>query len=193
MIWDTRNEKLDATEGYFVDARATPFLGFGTTDSGAQLSVDGRAYGSVGATRRVIFAGRVQAGAVLGTDLRNTPRDYLFYSGGGGTVRGQPYQSLGIPLDKSADPDLTGGLAFLAASLEIRARITKKIGIVGFVDAGSVGGEDFFDDLGGWHAGAGVGLRYDTGFGPIRLDVAAPVGGDTGDGVQIYVGIGQSF
>jgi len=192
-IWDTRDEKLDATDGYFVEATATPFLGFGNTDAGARLSVDGRAYRSFGDAPRVTFAGRVQAGTVLGTNLRTTPRDYLFYSGGGGTVRGQPYQSLGIPLDTSADPDLIGGMAFLAASLEVRAKITQKIGIVGFVDAGSVGGQDFFDDLGGWHAGAGLGLRYDTGFGPIRLDVAAPVGGNTGDGVQIYVGIGQSF
>ena len=43
------------------------------------------------------------------------------------------------------------------------------------------------------HAGAGLGLRYDTGLGPIRLDVAAPISGTTGDGVQIYVGLGQSF
>jgi translocation and assembly module TamA len=193
VIWDSRDEKLDATEGYFLDAKATPFLGFGTTDSGAQLKLDGRAYRSFGDTRRVTLAGRVQAGAVLGTSLLNTPRGYLFYSGGGGTVRGQPYQSLGIPLDKSADPDLVGGMAFLAVSAEVRAMVTDTIGIVGFVDAGSVGAQDFFDDLGGWHAGAGLGLRYDTGFGPIRLDVAAPVGGDTGDGVQIYVGIGQSF
>ena len=41
--------------------------------------------------------------------------------------------------------------------------------------------------------GAGLGLRYETGFGPIRLDVAAPIHGDTGDGVQIYIGLGQSF
>ena len=41
--------------------------------------------------------------------------------------------------------------------------------------------------------GTGLGLRYDTGFGPIRFDVATPVAGDTGDGVQIYIGIGQAF
>ncbi|NUB45396.1 outer membrane protein assembly factor [Fertoebacter nigrum] len=194
LTWDSRDVKLDATEGYFLDATAMPFLGFGTTDSGARLTVDGRAYRSFGADNRVTLAGRVQAGAVFGSDLLNTPRDYLFYSGGGGTVRGQPYQSLGVNILRSSLPDFKiGGLAFMAVSAEVRTRITERIGVVGFVDAGSVGAQDFFDDLGDWHAGAGLGLRYDTGFGPIRLDVAAPVGGDTGEGVQIYVGIGQSF
>ena len=80
-----------------------------------------------------------------------------------------------------------------AASAEVRARVTPKIGVVGFVDAGYVGATDFAGGDGDWHSGAGLGLRYDTGFGPIRLDVATPVGGDTGDGVQVYVGIGQSF
>jgi len=56
-----------------------------------------------------------------------------------------------------------------------------------------VGATDFFDDAGDSHAGAGIGLRYDTGFGPIRLDLAAPVSGDTGEGAQIYIGIGQAF
>ena len=46
---------------------------------------------------------------------------------------------------------------------------------------------------GGGHSGAGLGLRYDTPVGPIRLDVATPVGGNTGDGVQVYVGLGQAF
>jgi translocation and assembly module TamA len=108
-------------------------------------------------------------------------------------VRGQPYQSLGVEvLQAGGEPVQTGGTAFLAGSLELRAKVTDKIGVVGFVDAGQVSALDF-NGSGGWHAGAGLGLRYDTGFGPIRLDVAAPVGGDTGSGVQIYVGIGQAF
>ena len=71
--------------------------------------------------------------------------------------------------------------------------MTKKIGVVGFVDAGYVSASGVDSSGDDFHAGAGLGLRYDTGFGPIRVDVATPVSGDTGDGVQIYVGIGQSF
>ena len=192
--WDSRDVRLDATRGTFLEAEAMPFLGFGTTDSGARLTLDARAYRSFGERRPLTLAGRVQVGAVLGASLGGTPRDLLFYSGGGGTVRGQPYQSLGVTV--LGDPGLeyqTGGMAFLAASAEVRARVSDRIGVVGFFDVGHVGAQDFFDAAGGWQSGAGLGLRYDTGFGPIRLDVALPVQGDTGAGVQIYVGLGQSF
>jgi translocation and assembly module TamA len=191
LMWDRRDNALDATRGFYVDAEVKPFLGFGVTDSGLRLWADARAYRSFGTARPVTLAGRVQVGAVMGSSLLGTPRDMLFYSGGGGTVRGQPYQSLGINVLR-ADFRI-GGQAFVGLSGEVRGKITDTIGLVGFVDAANLGALDFFDDLGDWHAGAGIGLRYATGFGPIRLDVAAPVGGTTGDGVQVYVGIGQAF
>ena len=72
-------------------------------------------------------------------------------------------------------------------------KVTDKIGVVGFVDFGRLDIDGFFKPSGDWHSGAGLGLRYATGVGPIRVDVAGPVGGTTGDGVQVYVGIGQSF
>jgi translocation and assembly module TamA len=141
----------------------------------------------------VVLAGRVQGGFITGSQLLATPRDDLFYSGGGGTVRGQPYQSLGVTANDGGTPVEAGGTRFVALSAEIRTKVTDTIGIVGFVDAGHVSDADFGNPGDDWHAGAGLGLRYATGFGPIRLDVAAPVGGDTGEGVQIYIGIGQSF
>ena len=114
----------------------------------------------------------------------------LFFSGGGGTVRGQPYESLGIELA----PNVTiGGRSFLGTTLEVRTRVTDTIGGVIFADAGYVDSGSFFDGSGEWHAGAGVGLRYNTGIGPLRVDIAGPVSGDTGEGVQIYIGIGQAF
>jgi translocation and assembly module TamA len=109
-------------------------------------------------------------------------------------VRGQPYRSLGIDVTRGGGPSfLIGGKYFLAGSLELRAKVSDKIGVVGFVDWGSIGLDGFTGASADSHAGAGLGLRYDTGLGPIRLDVAAPISGSTGDGVQIYVGLGQSF
>jgi translocation and assembly module TamA len=169
-----------------------PFLGFGTTDSGVKLTVDGRAYRSFG--DRLTLAGRVQGGAILGAGLLGTPRDELFFSGGGGTVRGHPYRSLGVAVARGFGPQFqVGGLYMAAASVEARVKVTGAIGAVAFFDVGTIGVTDFVDDKGGWHSGAGLGLRYDTGLGPLRLDVAVPVGGDTGDGVQVYIGLGQSF
>lgn len=191
-ILDERDNKFDPQRGWFLNAGVTPFLGFDETDSGAKLTLDARAYRGFGQDRPVVLAGRVQAGSILGASLVGTPRDYLFYSGGGGTVRGQPYQSLGVEV--LAPGVLTGGTEFLAASVEVRAMVTDSIGVVGFYDAGYVGaGSETNYNTDDWQAGAGLGLRYATGFGPIRFDIAAPVSGDTGSGVQFYVGIGQAF
>lgn len=192
LVRDSRDKALDAHRGSYLDAEVKPFLTFGDNGSaGVRIKADARGYLSPGATDRVTLAARLQVGAVFGPGLLDTPRGDLFYSGGGGTVRGQPYQSLGVSILRS-DFEI-GGQAFLGASAEARVRITDTIGAVLFYDWGHVGGLDFFDDLGGSHAGAGLGLRYDTGFGPIRLDVATPVSGDTGEGTQIYIGIGQAF
>lgn len=194
LTWDKRDSKTDATEGFYVDAEVKPFLGFGITDSGTRAKVDIRAYKTFSDEKRFVLAGRVQAGAVIGASLMGTPRDDLFYSGGGGTVRGQPYQSLGVDVTRS-DGSVTsiGGQQFLTASVEARAKVTEKIGIVGFLDVGRVDVDGFFSASGAWHAGAGLGIRYATAVGPIRVDLAGPVGGETGDGMQIYVGIGQAF
>ncbi len=193
--WDSRDDKLDAKKGYYLDGEIRPFLGYGITDSGVRLKADGRAYVTFGEERPVTFAARGQIGAVLGgATILGTPRDYLFYSGGGGTVRGQPYQALGVEIARIYG-DKIGGMAFAAGTAEVRARVTSKIGVVGFADVGYVSPFDLGDEFGEWHAGAGLGLRYATGFGPIRVDIATPVKGsvDTGDGVQFYIGIGQAF
>ncbi len=192
VTYDSRDSKLDARSGLYLDAEIKPFLGFGTTDSGARLTADLRAYRSFGQGDRLTFAGRLQVGAVAGGTLLGTPRDDLFYSGGGGTVRGQPYQSLGVPLLRMADTEV-GGMAFLAASLELRARFGPRWGAAAFVDYGMIGATGFGSDVTRSHAGAGLGVRFDTGFGPLRLDVAAPIAGDTGKGAQVYIGIGQAF
>lgn len=193
LTWDRRDSKVDATRGFYIDAEAKPFLGFGTTDSGLRMTLDARAYRGFGDENRVVLAGRLQLGAIYDARLLAAPRADLFYSGGAGTVRGQPYQSLGVPVLRGFGEQFkTGGTYFAAASAEVRTRITERIGVVGFVDAGQVTVGDF-NGPGDWHAGAGLGVRYATGFGPIRLDIAAPIGGDTGDGVQFYLGIGQAF
>lgn len=194
VTWDKRDIATNPTRGFYIDATAKPFAGFGTTGTGVRTTIDGRVFRSLGAPGKLVVAVRAQAGAVFGSSLLETPRDDLFFSGGGGTVRGQPYRSLGIPVARGFGPQfLIGGKYFLAGSLELRARVSDKIGVVGFVDWGSIGLDGFAGASAVSHAGAGLGLRYDTGLGPIRLDVAAPISGTTGDGVQIYVGLGQSF
>jgi translocation and assembly module TamA len=190
--WDNRNSVTDATKGFYLDATAKPFLGFGTTDDGAQITFDARGYKTVGSSG-LTFAGRLQGGAVLAANVLRTPREDLFYSGGGGTVRGQPYQSLSAQTLSGGTLVDIGGTTYLGGSLEGRVRINDNWGAVGFVDAGLVDIGTFAASDTNWQAGAGIGIRYQTGFGPIRLDLALPVHGDTSNGLQIYVGLGQAF
>jgi translocation and assembly module TamA len=189
--WDSRDKPLDARDGHFIDLEVSPFAGFDGAGSGVRVKADARIFESFGEKDRVTLAGRLQLGRVWGPTLLGTPRDDLFYSGGGGTVRGFPYQSLGVPVLRGVLD--VGGQAFLGASAEARVRLTDTIGVVGFVDWGQVGALEFGDNLGGEQLGAGLGLRYDVGFAPLRLDVAAPVSGEGGEGVQVYIGIGQAF
>lgn len=185
---DRRNEALNPTDGYYIDLEVTPFLGLTGTRSGSQLKLDARGYQHI--TDTMTVAARVQLGSLLGPSLTDSPPFYRFYSGGGGTVRGQDYQSLGVDVGT----DRTGGRSFLGLSGELRTGITEEIEVVGFVDWGYIGAEEFPDFTGDSHAGAGLGVRYNTGIGPIRLDLATPVSGP-GDssGVYIYIGIGQAF
>ena len=189
FTWDRRDDPLDATSGFYVGGDIKPFYDLIGNTFGVRGWVDLRAYLGLGAGGTVL-AGRVQAGSVIGAGAAAVPPDYLFFSGGGGTVRGFPYQSLGVDLGGGVT---VGGRSFLGASGEIRARVTDTIGLVGFADVGYLGADGFFGAGGGYQVGAGVGLRYDTGIGPVRLDLAMPVAGPGGDGLQFYVGIGQSF
>lgn len=191
LEFDYRDNSLDAKEGYYVDLEVMPFLAISGADNGLRTLADARYYKTFGTARPVTFALRGQLGSVYGPDLDVAPADYLFYSGGGGTVRGQPYQALGVDLPSG---ETVGGRSFVGLSAEARVGVTEKIGIVGFADAGYIGAEEFYDGSGDWHSGAGLGLRYATGIGPIRLDVAVPTSGpDTNEDFQVYIGIGQSF
>ncbi|WP_101067721.1 autotransporter assembly complex protein TamA [Roseovarius salinarum] len=187
---DTRDSPLDAAAGNFLEVSATPFAAVGDGDSGARLHLDARVYRGLGQDGGTVLAARAQAGTVLGAGLAGVPPEMLFFSGGAGTVRGQPYQSLGVDLGGGRQ---TGGRSFLAVSLETRLPLQGGFGAVAFADTGFVGRDSWGGGNGEWHSGAGLGLRYDTGVGPIRLDVATPLDGDAGEDFELYVGIGQAF
>ena len=137
-----------------------------------------------------MIAGRLRIGRILNGTVEQIPASQRFYAGGGGSVRGFPYQAVGPRL---ADNTPKGGTSLLEASLEVRRDLTAKWSFATFVDAGAVGssGAVDTDDLA---FGAGVGVRYNLGLVPIRVDVATPVTRRRGEApFQIYVSIGQSF
>ncbi|WP_298836627.1 autotransporter assembly complex family protein [uncultured Roseobacter sp.] len=189
--FDYRDRPLDARRGFYADVELTPFLALSGADNGLLTTADLRGYRTFGSDRNTTLALRVQLGSVAGPALNVAPADFLFYSGGGGTVRGHDFQSLGVDLGGGRE---VGGRSFLGFTAELRFRSSGNLGYVGFFDAGYIGAESFPDGSGEWQTGAGVGLRYATGIGPIRVDLGtATSGSDDAAAFQLYIGIGQSF
>jgi translocation and assembly module TamA len=185
---DRTDSLLDPTKGFRVTALIQPegsLAGRFSPYARARLDVSG--YYPV--TDNIVLAGRVRAGSILGAARERLAPSRRFYAGGGGSVRGFGYQELG-PKDPNLDP--IGGRSVAEAAFEGRYRFGN-FGVVGFVDAGQVyrGSTPTFSDL---RFGAGIGARYYTNFGPMRLDVATPIGRKPGEAlVSVYVSIGQAF
>ena len=142
-----------------------------------------------------MLAVRGLVGSISGANTFSVPPDQRFYAGGGGTVRGFRYQSIG---PRFADNRPIGGTSIEVGSVELRQRFGTSYGAVAFVDAGQVGPSStpFGGTGGGVKVGAGVGARYYTSIGPIRADVAVPLNKDANqktDTVELYLGIGQAF
>ncbi len=191
FVRDTRDNKLNATEGYRASINAKPSYEINgqTFFSSFEGSISG--YYGLGEEDKAVLAGRLGAGTIVGGDgLVDIPATRRFYLGGGGTVRGYSYQEIS---PRNGADELLGGRSYVNATVEARIGITDTIGLVPFIDVGTVSAKSApdFSDI---KAGAGIGLRYLTPFGPIRLDVAVPLNpypGGTDYG--IYAGIGQSF
>lgn len=189
-VYDNRDNRLNPTRGFRVLAYAEPSYDILSGAAFLKLRGEGSAYQSLDTASKFVLAERVALGSIVGTGLQNVPADRRFYSGGGGSVRGYAYQGIG-PKDFTGQP--IGGLSFFETSVEMRIAVTDTIGIVPFVDAGTVSTKSFpnFSDI---KVGAGVGLRYITPFGPLRIDAAVPLNRDPGDPhFGIYAGIGQAF
>jgi translocation and assembly module TamA len=188
--YDGTDSLLDPARGFRVTGTLTPSWSFRESTPFAPLRVTATTYWDVLGDRRSILAVRGTVGSLMGADLPNVPRHQRFYAGGGGSVRGYDYQSIG-PRDARGRP--SGGASLIEASLEWRQRIWGDIGGVAFVDAGSVGTTSA-PDTQNLRVGAGIGLRYYTAIGPIRADVAVPLVKQVGSsGYGLYVGIGQAF
>lgn len=191
--YDDTDSALDATEGMRLSLTLTPTFGESET-SLFYMITEARATGyyALDPEDRIVLAARMRAGSIFGEQNLDIPASDRFFSGGGGSVRGIGYQLAG-PLDMQNDP--IGGRSVIELGAEARFRVRDRFGIVPFIEGGSVFTSDvpdFSEDL---HWGAGVGFRYYTGFGPIRVDIATPLDRREGidDVVQVYISLGQAF
>lgn len=195
---DSTDTPLDARNGGFLNVRLEP--GYATGDADVAFL---RAIGEVrryytptaddGRQGRFTLAGRAKAGWVstLTGAEEDLPLDRRFYSGGGGSVRGYAFNSI-FPNRERPLAQPPGGQGLVEFGLETRLRVLDRWSIAAFTDAGSAFDET--DDAGDFSYGAGLGVRYDLGFAPLRVDVAAPLNPrDDDQPFAIYVSIGQAF
>lgn len=188
---DRSDDPLNPKSGFRLRANIQPTAVAGD-DSLLFLRTDlqGSAYLPIQDGGKTVLAGRARIGSILGGEELTIPSDRLFYSGGAGSVRGFEYQGVGPRL-----PDGTprGGLSLFETSLEVRRDIGRNFGAAVFVDAGSIGFQEYpnFNNL---RYAVGAGVRYNLPFGPIRADIAFPLDRRPGDSdFQIYVSLGQAF
>jgi translocation and assembly module TamA len=189
--YSTADNLLEPTRGVNASITVTPTL---PTAGAGKPFIIGRAlaavYVPVEPAGRGVLALRGQVGSIQGASVFQVPPDQRFYAGGSGTVRGYTYQTIG-PLFPDGAPE--GGLAMDAGSLEFRQRVGGSFGVVPFIDAGQVnaGSRPFAGTL---RVGVGVGLRYYTSIGPIRLDLAFPLTRVPGSAAfAVYAGLGEAF
>ncbi len=194
VLYDGRNNKANPSRGVYIEGVFSPFYEFEYGNIAGKFTAEGRTYFGLGKNDRVILAGRLKLGAVTGAPISELPSDALFFAGGGGSVRGYGYRNIGVEVQNGGTTDIIGGRSLIEGSVEARVQVTKNIGVVGFADAGYVGEKSFPDFSEDLRVGVGAGVRYNTGLGPIRLDVAVPLDKRKGDpNFAVYVGIGQAF
>ncbi|MCL4215699.1 MAG: autotransporter assembly complex protein TamA [Candidatus Hydrogenedentes bacterium] len=192
VFLDRSNDVLNPTEGFRLKARIEPFA---DVFDGDTFFLKGDLvfthYLQLGQTPNWVLASRLGLGGIAGDSLLLIPPSERFYAGGGGSIRGYPFQTVS-PLIGN---DPIGGRSLLETAVELRHRLSDRVGLVTFVDAGSAfesSWPDFGNDL---RLSAGVGVRYFSPVGPLRFDVAVPLNPrkSIDSAFEFYISIGQAF
>lgn len=189
LTYDGSDDLLNPTKGFRLGGRFSPELSFQDKTFGyAKVQVDGSIYQPMG--EKLVVAARARFGTILGSTVDQIAPSRRFYAGGGASVRGYGYQAIGPRFGVDNDP--VGGKSLAEFSLEGRVRFGN-FGVVPFIDAGNIS-TTFLPRFRDLRIGTGLGLRYYSNFGPIRIDVGTPINPQKGDPrVAVYVSLGQAF
>ena len=189
LNYDGSDDLLNPTKGFRLGGRISPELSLqGQVFGYTRAQIDASVYRPV--TSRVVLAGRTRIGSILGAPRDAVAPSRRFYAGGGASVRGYGFQDIG-PRDPNNDP--VGGRSLAEFSLEARVRAFGNFGVVPFLDAGNIY-TSTLPRFTGMRFGTGIGVRYYSNFGPIRVDVGTPINPQRGDPrVAVYVSLGQAF
>ena len=191
LVLDYRDDRLNPVRGGHVYGRTAYYKDTMASDSFLKSVGEGRHYFTLWKKYRLSSALRLTLGSIDGASVETVPADERFYAGGGGSIRGYEYQAVGPSL--AGTP--LGGSKLLEFSTELRLQPGRKLGYVIFLDGGTVYNDLAVDADHSLRYGAGVGLRFFTGIGPLRFDVAYPLNPDDTqrERVQFYISLGQAF
>jgi outer membrane protein insertion porin family len=217
IIHDTRDDAVDPSRGRYASAtgqlaarRIGSEIGFVKSFFTAQT------FYTVPGTSRVVFAGNARLGvasafqrdaidelgeAIPGSTIDSLPQSERFYAGGDTTIRGFALDRVGsrhIPSQRgdTLDENLLpiGGNGVVIFNAELRAPVTRALGVVGFVDTGNVFALATDISLTELRSAVGGGVRYKSPFGPIRFDIGFKVDRQPGEGRSAwFVSFGQAF
>ena len=199
LEYDGRNDFLNPTRGSRGEIELTPFFGKVADESHlTRLRVGGAGYLSLDNLEYYVLAVWGRLGRVFADSLRRTPANRRLYAGGGGSVRGYGYQTIG-PIGDENKP--TGGLSLLEGGVELRAQTSRNAGFAVFVEGGNVNASRKlkFNRKDTLYAG-GVGGRFYASGLVVRVDLAVPFKrrkGPTGKKIdaplQFIASVGQAF
>lgn len=199
LSYDQRDDVLDPNRGYYLELRLEEAGAFsGSLFDYVRGSAEARGY--VPISERIVVAGRILYGRVVSGELPITQR---YFAGGATSHRGFGYRHLAPSLEEGDESVPFGGPAMFLTSIEGRVDIARLfgnwIGAAAFLDGGDVpaaiGQLDLFD----LHWAAGLGLRYNTPVGPVRLDVGlrlnryGPDEPDPGNRWALHLSLGEAF
>jgi translocation and assembly module TamA len=150
----------------------------------SQLTADAKWIRAFAGRNRLILRGT--AGYTSTDGFTDLPPQLRFFAGGDRSVRGYGYESIG---PRNQYDRVIGGPNLLVGSTEVEHYFTKNWGMAAFVDAGNAfSGTDYRPKI-----GAGLGLRWLSPVGMVRVDLGVPVKNKDEHGVQLHLVIGPDL
>ncbi|NGX42471.1 MAG: Translocation and assembly module TamA [Chlamydiae bacterium] len=193
LKWTNVDDPLDPTCGNGIYLKTVPTIQLLDSQFAYIVTtLTGSIYRPLCRNRRFILAAKASFGTILGSRKKDIPSSERFYAGSENTLRGYKYYTVS-PLDKDNDPK--GGRSMMIYTLEGRWHASEKWGSVLFYDVGNVYSTPLPQLDKEMLQSIGLGIRYYTPVGPLRLDIAFPLNRrkNVDNSFQIYFSVGQAF
>ncbi len=193
LRWTNVEDFLNPTSGMRFEYRGSPAVNIkDATDFYYSQMFSFSSYLPFWQDELLILAQKLTIGTIFSNGIGSIPVPKRFFGGSEDNLRGYKYFTVS-PLDDDDKP--IGGRSAIFYSLEPRFRVSKSFGIVPFFDIGNVYLEQLPTFKGKWRKSTGIGVRYYSFFGPLRLDVAFPL--NRREGIDphwwVFVSLGQTF